>query len=410
MNTELNPSSSLAPNLLQLKTRRSPAPPVVRWAILAKGFRPLFLLAALHASVMIPIWLLILSGKLTIKGAFTPAVFHGHEMLFGYAGAVLAGFLLTAGGRWSSRETLTGWPLGLLALTWIAGRVASFVGLPAAATALADWLFLPAVAVALGRAIFSARDRRNYAIVAVVGLLSFANALTHLAALGILPGWDRRGLFLGVDLLIVVIVVISARIVPSFTRNATRRDDVRSSPRLDALALALTAASTASNFIVGPSAVTSLLSALAGAALLARARHWGAFACRREPLLWILHVGHGFVALGFLLRALAPMLPLLGGSALHAFTAGGIGCLTLGMMARVTLGHTGRMLTASRATGVMFALISAAATLRILAPLLPAWYFEVLVVAGCAWTLAFALFVAGYARALLRPRVDGQPG
>ncbi|MGC4086787.1 MAG: NnrS family protein [Polyangiaceae bacterium] len=379
-------------------------------AFTQKGFRLFFLLAALYASCLVPVWLLVLAGKLRLASSLDPTLWHAHEMLFGYAAAVIAGFLLTAASRWSSRETAVGGWLTALVVLWLGGRIALFLPLPAAFGAAIDLLFMPALAVAVGQAIVLAKNRRNYAIVAMILLLAVANTLLQLGALGVLPGWDRRGLYFGLDVVVLMMVVIGGRVIPMFTRNATGDARVHSSARVDVCAALLCLAAALARLAGAANGIVALLSGAAAIALVVRSRSWGAWVSRREPLLWILHAGNAFIALGLGLRASSFWFPSLVSSATHALTAGAIGCLTLGMMSRVSLGHTGRLIVASRATRVAFCSMVLAALLRVAAPLAPAVYLKSLSVAGALWALSLLLFVVEYWPVLSRPRADGTPG
>jgi uncharacterized protein involved in response to NO len=369
------------------------------------------LLAAAYAVLLVPTWLLVLGGKAAAPGSFEPINWHAHEMLFGYAGAVIAGFLLTAAARWTSRETAVGWPLSLLVLLWGLGRVAMASPLPAAWVACLDLLFLPALAVAVGRAVFLAKNYRNYGMVGLLLALALANGLAHAARLG-LVAWDaRRALMLALALIVMIMVVMGGRVIPMFTRNATGLDSVQSSPALDRVAIALVAASLVSDFAFGPTLLGAALAELSGIALLARAWRWGARASLKDAMLWILHLGNAWLAAGFLLRAASHLMPALSSSATHAFTVGAIGSLTIGMMSRVALGHTGRMIVASPRTRLTFILMLVAGLLRVIGPIFPgSYYLSILTASGAAWTLSFLLFAVEYAPVLTRARVDGTSG
>jgi len=378
-------------------------------AITRKGFRPLFLLAATYAFAIVPLWLLVLTAHTVVPSSFAPVNWHGHEMVFGYTAAVIAGFLLTAVARWTSRETAVGAWLATLCVLWLLGRVAMWLPWPAWVVALADMAFLPAVAVAVGPAIVLSNNRRNYGVLALLVLLALANTLTHLDALGIAPGWGRRGLLLGVDLVVLMMLVITGRVVPMFTRNATGVEAIRTLPALEVSTMVVAVLSTFTNLAFGASLATAVFSGAAGVLVLARTRHWGSIASLRHPMLWILHAGHCWIAIGFLLRGASSLLPALGSSATHAFTAGAIGSLTIGMMSRVALGHTGRPIEASQLTRLAFFAITIAGVLRVCGPLQPNRYLALLTAAGTFWSLAFALFVFEYASILVRPRFDGAP-
>lgn len=384
--------------------------------VLAKGFRPFFLLAALYAVLMVPLWLAILHGQLTPSTYLDPALWHAHEMTWGFVTAVVAGFLLTAVGNWTQRETATGARLAALALLWLVGRLALlFAGLlPRGVPAVVDSAFLPALSVVLAGPLLATKNRRNFVMLAILLALFAANVAVHLDALAWLPpGSARRATLASVDLIVLLIIIIGGRVFPMFTRNATGVATIRSLPWLDrACAAAMGALFVVDAVTAEAAGFSAVLAGVVGLLAAARAVHWGARHSLRDPLLWVLHVGHCWLVIGLLLRGAAGVLGApLGSVATHALTVGAIGTLTLGMMARVSLGHTGRMLVAPRPMTAAFLAITVAALARVLVPwLAPERYLTGLLAAGVFWVLAFGLFLAAYARLLSRPRVDGKPG
>lgn len=383
-------------------------------AVAAKGFRPFFLAAASFASLIVPLWLLVLSGRVAAGDYLTPATWHAHEMLFGFTLAVIAGFLLTAVGNWTQRETLVGGPLLALCGLWLAGRVALLLApaLPRGAAAVVDLSFVPALAVAIGRPLLLAKNRRNFVMLGLLVALFATNAGMHAEALGWLsPGVAQRSVLVAVDLSVVLIAIMAGRIFPMFTRNATGVDSVRSSPALDVAGVGALVALTVADALDLSATTCAWLAAFAAVLSIARAAHWGTRFTFRQPLLWILHVGYAWIPIGLSLRAGGGSIGTLGTLGIHALTVGALGSVTLGMMARVSLGHTGRLLAAPRLMTVAFVSITGAAVVRVMGPwLAPGRYIESLWAAGMLWTLSFALFVWVYGRVLLRPRVDGKPG
>jgi len=384
--------------------------PPTGWAPFALGFRPFFLATGLYAVLMMALWLLVLRGAFT-PGELPPAVWHGHEMLFGFAVAVIAGFLLTAAKNWTGIPTPSGLPLAALFGLWLAGRVSFLVpDLPPGWVAGIDLSFLPVLAVTLALPIVRAKQLNNYPFPFMLLALTVANTLVHGETLG-LSGTARLGLHLAVYVVVAMIMVMGGRVIPSFTDNKlhTRARRWTSIERLVPLitVLALVAA------LVAPdSRITALLAALAAAAHAIRLAGWYTPKIWSVPLLWILHLGYAWIVLGFALLALsAAGVSAVAVSALHAFTAGAIGVLTLGMMARVSLGHTGRMLEPAPLMTRAFVAINLAAVIRVALPLsFPAVYAQGMAAAGVAWIAAFGLFALIYTPILLRPRVDGKPG
>jgi uncharacterized protein involved in response to NO len=389
------------------------ASPSGRIALFEKGFRPFFLGAGLFAVAIVPIWLLVFSGVAPSVAYLDRTAWHAHEMIFGFVIAVMAGFLLTAVANWTQRETVVGVRLAGLFLLWAAGRASMLLAgaLPRGLAASVDLAFLPVLVFSLARPLWAAKSRRNFLLVGVLSALFMVNLAMHLSALGLVaPSVARRAALAGVDLVLLVVSIIAGRVVPLFTRNATRVAAIRSIPAFDALALAAMAVLSALDLVVPDTLAASVAAGVAGVLAAARAARWGLQHSSREPLLWVLHIGYSWMVVGLLLRAFSSI-GFPSSLATHALTVGVMGTLTLGMMARVSLGHTGRPLVAPRAATWAFVSISLAAVARVLVPLLwPAWFVPILCVAGALWMLAFALFVIVYAPSLTRSRLDGRPG
>ena len=384
-------------------------PPPTGWVPFALGFRPFFLAAGLYAVLLMGLWLLVLHGSIDL-GSLSPIVWHGHEMLFGFAVAVIAGFLLTAAQNWTGIRTLSGTPLAALFLLWLAGRLSFLVpGLPAGLVAAIDLSFLLALALALP--ILKARQLNNAPFPVMLLALAAANALVHFERLGWTADTARVGLHLAIYVVVAMMTVMGGRVIPSFTDNKLRTRARRWKP-IEILVPVTTLAALLAALITADSPVTALLASTAAAAHGIRLAGWYTRKLWSVPLLWILHLGYAWIALGFALLALsAAGLAAAASSSLHAFTAGGIGVLTLGMMARVSLGHTGRMLEPAPLMTLAFVAINVAALIRVMVPLLfPAAYSQSMTLAGLVWMAAFGLFATIYTPILLRPRVDGKPG
>jgi uncharacterized protein involved in response to NO len=400
---------------LHVSAGTGPAPRAGRpgAALAAKGFRPFFLLAASFAAAILPLFMLALLGLVRPDAYLDVTSWHAHEMVFGFACAVIVGFLLTAVSNWTGRETVVGPPLLALAALWLAGRVALLTpGLPRSATAAIDLAFLPAAALVVARPLIAAGKRRNFVMIAVLVALWFTNLTIHLDVLGWLPGWRRRGALVAVDLVVLLSIVIAGRVVPMFTRNATGMTTIRSHPRLDVAAVVSMALLSICDLARPDSGAATLLAAAAAVFAAARAVHWGSRHVGREPLLWVLHVAYTWIPVGLALRVASHVTPAVPAVlAAHALTVGAIGGLTLGMMARVALGHTGRALHAPRSMTVAFALITLAAVVRVLGPLVDIRAYRAsLFASGTLWTAAFALYLLVFAPILTAKRLDGKPG
>jgi len=371
------------------------------------GFRPFFFLAATWSAIAVPIWLCTYAGSLQPPSAFPAVVWHVHEMVFGFGFAAVAGFLLTAIPNWTGRLPLRGAPLAALAALWLAGRLAvlvsAFIG-PLAA-ALIDLAFPVALALVVAREIIAGRNWRNAPMVAALMLLGTGSLLVHLHALD-LAYTALLGNRLGVAMLLMLIALVGGRIVPSFTRNWLAKNR-RGAPLpaqggpVDVIALIATLIALVA-WVAAPRAmVSSWLALVAGAALALRLSRWRGLSTVREPLLFILHMGYAWLALGMILLGLeAVPLP----SALHALTAGAIGTMTLAVMTRATLGHSGRELRADTATVAIYALVTLAAVLRVIAPRAVEHTSTLTFAAGAAWSAAFLLFSLFYGRYLLGAR------
>jgi uncharacterized protein involved in response to NO len=383
-----------------------------------RGFRPFFLLAGAQACVSVLAWLGIYAGLVPSPRWLAPSLWHAHEMVFGFAAAAAAGFLLTAVPTWTGSTPLAGAPLAGLAGLWLAGRVAMALagGLPLSLVAACDLAFLPALAFAVARPILAARQLRNAGFPLVLALLALLDLGAQLDALGVAPGLAPLCIHGGVDLALVLIVLVGGRITPAFTANALRRSgvsaEVRTRPRLDLLALVAVVGSALAELLAPRTPVTGSLALLAAVAVGVRMSGWQTLHTLDDPLLWSLHLGSAWVAVGLAGVALADLTGLVPWTlGLHAETTGAIGTMVLAVMTRVALGHTGRPLSAPRSAVAAYLLVSAAALVRTAGALLaPSAYPHVIALAALLFAGAYGVFLAGYAPMLVRARIDGRPG
>ena len=381
------------------------------WTILSIAFRPFFLLSALFGIVGLLLWLSVLHGFGWAPAAADPVAWHAHEMLFGFAGAAIAGFLLTAVATWTGRPPVAGPVLGALVVAWIAGRCAMALGpvLPDPAVAGADLAFPVFLAAIALREIVGGGSRRNFGIAAVLAAFAALDGVFHLGRSGLWPGAERVALSLTAYGLLVLITVVGDRIIPSFTGNwlKLRGDPVlpRSRPWVEALLVPFVILAGIADSLGLPAIVVAVLS-LATAALHAlRLSGWRGHCTSAEPLVAILHVAYAWLPIGYLLLGLAALgLPLPRSAALHALTMGGIGTMILAVTTRVALGHTGRRLEAAPLTVVAYVVLNAAVLVRILSPLLAGSYLAFIDIAAAGWIAAFGLFLAVYWPILTRPR------
>ncbi|PHV15238.1 hypothetical protein CSQ90_19670 [Janthinobacterium sp. BJB303] len=378
-------------------------------AVWQLGFRPFYLLAAVFAAISIPLWLASYSG-VPAGGLQVGLGWHMHEMVFGFAVAVVVGFLYTAGRNWTGLPTPRGGALMALVGLWLAGRVAMLC-FPGVAAALVDWVFLPLAAWPLYQVLRRSGNTRNLFLVGLLALLALANGLFHAAVLGWLP----LSLFMPVQAAIFIIVliesVIGARVIPMFTRNGAPGSTPVASPQRAMIAVACMAAAAIAWLAGAPGAVTAPLALCAAAVSLANLLAWQPQRTVRVPLLWILHLSYAWIGIGFALLAAASLHLLPASAAFHALTVGSMAGLIIGMMTRTTLGHTGRPLQGGRSEAGMYWLIQLGALARLLAAVGPApLLMPALLAAGLCWTLAFVLYAVVYAPYLWRARVDGREG
>lgn len=380
-----------------------------RFPVLALGFRPFYLLAGAFGALSIGLWAVQLSGHLSAAQLLGGSHWHAHEMLFGYTLAVLTGFLFTAVRNWTQQPTPSGAPLALLAAVWLGGRVLALSPWREWAM-LTDTLFVLAVAASIGRPLIAAGNYRNFFFVFLILALGAANLAFYSALLGSAPFSPAEALGVGLDLVLFIIAIVAGRVVPMFTNNAVAGAGAR---RLRAVELA--AMATLLVLLVADLYGQTLLAAMAAAAgALAHGTRlvlWAPLRTRRNPLLWILHASYGWIVVHLALRGATTFDWITPGLATHALTIGVIGGMTLGMMTRTALGHTGRPLAAGRAETACYALIQLAAAARVLLPIAwPSVYLTAALISGVLWTLAFAVFTAAYWPVLTRPRADGRPG
>ncbi len=377
------------------------------------GFRAFFALAGVSALLLIMLWNAMFKGSLSLSNYFAPNEWHAHEMLLGYSVAVMAGFLLTAVKNWTGQPTATGDKLAGLCLLWLYGRLVPFYSglLPDALIALVDFAFLPVLAYQVIQPIMKAKNYRNLIFIGILLLLTLGNGLIHAEKLGLMENSAATGLQLVVATIILLILVIAGRVFPFFTERGLTGVLIIKNQLLDQLAIG-SAALVFTLQLFGISGTILAIAALAAGVInIARVAGWYNRKIWYVPLLWVLYVGYGWLILGFLFTVLSAYTVVSTSLALHAFTLGGIGILTLGMMARVSLGHTGRILKASNAIALAFVLLNLAAVFRVLLPMaLPAWYNDLVYAATLSWLAAFALFVFVYAPMLTTARVDGQEG
>lgn len=393
------------------RARMAAAPPVLRG-----GFRPFFLGGAVWAVIALTLWLTALAGGITLPSLFDPLAWHRHEMLFGFVGAVIAGFLLTAIPNWTGRLPIAGSPLAALVGLWLAARISVlFSGatgpLPAAVLDVGFYLVLAALAA---REVLAAKNR-NLPVVLLVLLFGAANALDHASVAGLIGAGDLGALG-AISLVVVMISLIGGRIIPSFTRNWMTKQEIKkhlpTQPgRFDLAVIAVTAIALIAWLAAPETRAAGALLIVAGLAQAARLARWGGLRAARDPFVFILHLGYSWLPVGLLLLGAALLgAPIPRSTAIHALTAGAMGTMILAVMTRATLGHTGHELRACPRTMFLYALVTLGAGLRVAAPLGLVDYRLGMEIAAVAWAGAFLVFLAVYGPILFRARLGDPSG
>jgi uncharacterized protein involved in response to NO len=386
-----------------------------RFPVFAYGFRTFFPLAAAAAVVLVSAWLAGLLG-IGWPGDVPAVAWHAHEMLFGFVGAAVAGFLMTAVPSWTGMTPVAGARLALLALLWLLGRLASlppFAASPAAA--VLDIAFLPATGALLAGPLIAAGKLRNTAFLALLVGLALANLLIRLEWIGWAAGTAAYGTSLALGIVLVMVSVIGGRILPTFTQNALRESRpelaIPSRPRLDRATILATVLMVAMDLALPGGILAVLLTGAAALLHAVRLAGWHSARTLSRPLLWVLHLGYAWIPVALALKLAAALGLGWGAGWIHALTVGAFATMILAVSSRAALGHTGRPLVAPRAVVASFLLISAAALLRTVLDALPAGlYVPALLLSGLAWIGAFLLWLWAYAPILFRPRADGEPG
>lgn len=370
------------------------------WPLFANSFRPFFLLAAIQAGLSILAWLPIFYGDLSVSSAFAPRDWHIHEMLYGFLPAVITGFLFTAIPNWTGRLPIQGPPLGALLMVWLAGRIAVTVSadLGWAVALVVDTAFLSLIVAAATREIIAGGNWRNLPVVGLVLVLLAGNVGFHVETH--VQGTADVSIRVGISVVVLLIALIGGRIIPSFTRNWLVKFNPGRLPvpfgRFDGAVIGLSALALIAWIVAPLTMITGVAMAAAGVLHLVRLARWAGDRTTRERLLLILHVGYVFVPVGFILNALAAFGELPPSAGIHAWMAGAAGTMTLAVMTRASLGHTGQALTASPATQAIYAAIVAGALARVAAVLLPTHHDVLLHVAACGWIVAFLGFAVAF--------------
>ncbi len=387
--------------------------PPNHWVPFALGFRPFFLLAGLYSAIGLSHWVMKFVRGVMGGNYYGAIGWHSHEMLFGYATAVIAGFLLTAVRNWTGVDTPRGTPLALLAGLWLASRLlAWWPTVPGWLIAPVDLAFLPLLAVSVAYPIIRTGHWKSLVFPVLMLAMAGGNLLVHLETLDITSATARVGILLALYMILAILMIMGGRVIPFVTEKVVPGASPITRAWLEHIVTPLVILLGLALSVEAPPAMTGLLALLTAAANGLRLTGWYAAAVWRYPMIWVLQLGYAWIVAGFLLQAASSQGLVSPFIALHALTLGGIGMLTLGMMARVTLGHTAR--NVNEPAGLVlaaFMLLAAAVPIRVILP----WLFPLhtiwwLGISGTLWVAAFLSFVWVNAPILVRPRVDGHPG
>lgn len=385
-------------------------------ALLSYGYRPFFLFASIWAVFSIIAWVITFTGHETLAIAIDPFSWHAHSFLFGYLWAVIAGFLMTAVPNWTGRLPIVGWPLATLVALWLIGRIAMTFSyyLPNGVTIACDLLFPLAFTFAIGREIIMGKNWRNLKILILLVMLFCANCLFDGEAFSQVYAADSYGARWALAIAVFLIAIIGGRIIPSFTRNWMVKQSITNLPaphdKID-LAIMIFTAICLVSWVIFPDAIfTAIIGGICGLANLYRLIRWHGWLTKKEPLVWVLHLGFLFIPLGFIALTLSTFDILHGGRApvQHLWMAGGIGLMTIAVMTRASLGHAGRPLTVSWPVVLVYCSLFCSVVLRVIAGIADN-DLTMLNISGTLWILAFVGFVVLYWNILTKPRQPRTP-
>ncbi len=386
-------------------------PTKASFAFFNLGFRPFFLLSAIVAALFVGLWGLSFSGLLQLNNHYGSIHWHSHEMLFGYTAAVVAGFLLTAVKNWTQVDTITKTPLALLTGIWVLARILPFTPINDWLLALVDVSFFFFLTLAVAHPIIKAKQWNNLIMVFIISLLMLADILVQGEHLGLWQDGVRAGNSLALYSVLLIIQVLTGRVMPFFTRVVVPDTQVVERPLLERVLLINLMALALADVLALPALLISALAAILLIAHLMRVLPWFSKPVLNTPILWVLYAGYLWLLIGLFLKILVGFDLIANNLALHAWTVGMIGVTTYGMMARVSLGHTGREMLPSKLAIWGFYCLFFAAIIRVILPIfLMSQYVLLIQVSALLWCVAFVLFSVAYFPVLTQPRVDGQPG
>ena len=387
-----------------------------KFALFNYGFRPFFLLVGLYAVIAMLIWMTVNIAGIQPIGTSTSYLWHAHEMLFGFVGAAIAGFLLTAVPSWTGQRGFSGWPLIILVTVWLGGRlILPFYGhLPSVFIAMVDLAFFPVLGLMLTPSLIRGKSRNLVFLLFLLALFS-TNLIFHIALTQNDVVFASYGLLFGINIVLLIIAIIGGRIVPAFTLSAIRRTDdsfvIMPFPALDKAAIVSILLVLIIDLLWPYSTIAGWMALVAALIHAVRLARWKTLRSLGEAIVWVLHFGYAWVVIGLALKGVFLLTGAIFSAAwLHAITTGAFATMILGVMTRAALGHTGRPLIAPPLIVVSYVLITLAALVRVSGPVFPEVYFYTIAVSGVLWITAFLLFLVVYTPILTGPRADGKPG
>lgn len=401
----------MKPDSLPIFAETKASPQVLEgWPLFRLGFRPFYLGGALLAALIVPLWVAMFLGHLQLSPTVEPLLWHAHEMLFGFAVAIIVGFLMTAGKAWTGLATPRGPALAALALLWLGARLSAVVG-PYTLYAVLDLALLPVVAAILVSLLLRSRNHRNLPLALILALLSVANLGFHLAVMGILQVSAITPLYAGLGLIVMIECVMAGRVIPSFTMNVTPGMKVVANAWVERVTLGATGLGLALWVFAPPGVPGMIVLGIAAVLHVKRLLTWQPAVTAGRPILWILHAAYAWIPVGFALLALAQIGVVAVSAGAHALAVGATGGLIIGMITRTARGHTGRPLIASKPEVLAYALVMAAAGVRVLLPLVsPELTVLALILAAVAWGAAFLIYLWQFTPWLMHTRLDGKDG
>jgi uncharacterized protein involved in response to NO len=387
------------------------------WVPFAYGFRPFFLVAGLYAVASLAAWLwLYRNGSMPLP-ALPPQYWHGHEIIFGFIGAAIAGFLLTAVPSWTGSRGFAGLPLVILVALWLFGRIVFSLGqqVPVVLLACGELAFVPGLMLAMAPSLLRAANR-NWPMLVLLAAFWIADVFFIVGMTSNDAMMSRTAMVAGLDVVLILITIVGGRIVPAFTGNALRAGGaqvkLRSTTAVERLVLLSMVGIAVCDVLLPNHPVTVAIVACAAALHVWRLAGWYGWRTGKQPIVWVLHVAYLWLPLGLALKA-AWLAGSFGWAAhwVHALGGGAAGMMILAVMSRAALGHTGRPLRAHTSIAIAYGLLALSILVRVFGPLvLPLGYAIIVLAAGLLWITAFTIYLVVYTPILLRPRVDGKPG